>query len=109
MKLAHHEDLEIRTIKNFVDVLILKFLKVHPLSSGYQILKYLHNEYNILFSPGTVYNDIYSLERKNLIKGEGDENGRIYCLTEKGENALAVTAKTSKKIQELVYAILSED
>jgi DNA-binding PadR family transcriptional regulator len=108
MKLAHHDDLEIRTIKSFVDVLILKYLKTHPLSSGYQILKYLHNEFNILFSPGTVYNDIYSLERKNLIVGDGDENGRIYCVTEKGERALASTAKTSKKIQELVCAILSE-
>ncbi len=101
------EDLKVRTIKSFADILILKYLKSHPLNSGYQILKHLHEQYDILFSPGTIYNEIYSLERKNLIQGEGDENGRIYCLTEKGEKALTSTIKTSKQIQDLVCSILS--
>jgi DNA-binding PadR family transcriptional regulator len=108
MKAAHNDDLKIRTIKSFADILILKFLKLHPLNSGYQILKHMHEEYDILFSPGTIYNEIYALERKSLLKGEGDENGRIYCLTEKGERALCSTAKTSKQIQDLVCTILSE-
>jgi DNA-binding PadR family transcriptional regulator len=107
MKAAHNEDLKIRTIKSFADILILKYLKMHPLNSGYQILKHMHEEFDILFSPGTIYNEIYALERKCLIKGEGDENGRIYCLTEKGEKSLTSTAKTSKQIQELVCTILS--
>jgi DNA-binding PadR family transcriptional regulator len=108
MKPTHSQDLKIRTIKSFADILILKYLKAHSLSSGYQILRYLHEEYNILFSPGTVYNEIYLLERKKLIKGAGDEKGRIYCLSDKGEKALISTAKTSKQIQELVSNILSE-
>ena len=109
MKCAHNEDLKIRTIKSFADILILKFLKLYPLNSGYQILRHLHLEYDIVFSPGTIYNEIYSLERKKLIKGEGDETGRIYCLTDKGEQTLISTANSSSQIQGLVSRILSEN
>ncbi len=108
MKGSHNEDLKIRTIKSFADILILKYLKLHPLNSGYQILKHMHEEYDIFFSPGTIYNEIYALKNKGLIRGEGDENSTIYCLTEEGELALINSAKTSKQIQELVCTILSE-
>ena len=107
MKLNHIDDLKIRTVKSFTDILILKHLKSHPLSSGYQILRQLYDGYDILFSPGTVYNEIYLLERKGLIKSDGDDNGRIYCLTDEGQKALEKTAKTSKQIQEIVSEILS--
>jgi DNA-binding PadR family transcriptional regulator len=82
-------------------------LKEHSLSSGYQILRHLHEEFDVLFSPGTIYHQIYLLERKNLIKGEGDDNGRIYCLTEEGEKKLVSTVMASSQIQELVSNILS--
>ena len=107
MKLRHCEDLKSRTIKSFADILILKFLKVHALSSGYQILKHLHEEFDVLFSPGTIYHQIYLLERKNLIKGDGDDNSRIYSLTAEGEKKLASTVMASGQIQELVLNILS--
>lgn len=107
MKLRHSEDLKSRTIKSFADILILKYLKEHSLSSGYQILRHLHEEFDVLFSPGTIYHQIYLLERKNLIKGEGDDNGRIYSLTEEGEKKLVSTIIASNQIRELVSNILS--
>ena len=108
MKLQNNDDLETRIIKTFVDVLILKHLKKSPLKSGYQILRYLHGELNMSFSPATVYHAIYLLERKNLIQCHSDENGRIYALTDQGERTLKSTADSSIKIQNLVQSILSE-
>jgi len=108
MKLQNNDDLETRIIKTFVDVLILKHLKKSPLKSGYQILRYLHGELNMSFSPATVYHAIYLLERKNLIQCHGDQNGRIYALTDQGEQTLKLTADSSTKIQTLVDRILSE-
>jgi DNA-binding PadR family transcriptional regulator len=108
MKLQDSDDLETRIIKTFLDVLILKYLKKSPFNSGYQILQYLHDVLNMSFSPATVYHAIYLLERKNLIKCHGDENGRIYALTDQGERSLKSTADSSIKIQNLVHSILSE-
>jgi len=114
MKHGYVDDMKIRTIKCFTDIIILKYLKRHSLSNGYQIMKYLRGSYGLLFSPGTVYTAIYLLERKGLIKSDGlengrVENGRIYHLTDEGEKALNCTVETSKQIQELLSEILSKD
>ena len=108
MKNNGDQALDKRTIKSFVDILILKHLKKKPFISGYEILKYLHEEFDIPFSPGTVYHAIYLLERKTLVKGDGDELGRIYCLTNEGEKMLDDACKSKPQIQELVSSIFSE-
>lgn len=108
MKLQENDNLETRIIKTFLDILILKHLKKSPLNSGYQVLQYLHDTLNMSFSPATVYHAIYLLERKNLIECQGDENGRIYALTDQGERTLKSTADSIIKIQTLVHSILSE-
>ena len=113
MKQSYIDDLKIRTIKCFTDIIILKYLKRHSLSNGYQIIKYLNDDYGLLFSPGTVYSAVYLLERKGLIKADGGEkgrmeNGRIYHLTDEGEKTLNCTVETSKQIQEIVSEILSK-
>jgi DNA-binding PadR family transcriptional regulator len=108
MKNNSDQALDKRTIKSFVDILILKYLKKHPLISGYEILKYLHEEFDIPFSPGTIYHAIYLLERRALVKGDGDELGRIYCLTSEGEKTLDFACKSKLQIQELIASILSE-
>jgi DNA-binding PadR family transcriptional regulator len=109
MKPKRNDELTTRIIKNFSDILILKYLKIHPLSSGYEILKHLHETYNIVFSPGTIYHEIYMLERDSIIKSEGDANGRMYSLTAKGEKTLMATIKEGEKIQELIAGIFSEN
>jgi len=108
MKNQGDQDLDKRTIKSFLDILILKHLKKHPLISGYEILKHLHEEFDIPFSPGTIYHAVYLLERRTLVKGDGDELGRNYCLTIEGEKMLDSAYKSKPQIQELVSSILSE-
>ena len=109
MKLQRNDSLETRIIKSFVDILILRYLKMNEESSGYEILKHLHSDFDVLFSPGTVYHAIYVLERKNLIRSDGDCNGCIYTLTEEGEKSLSDTVESSLQIQNLVSNILSRD
>jgi DNA-binding PadR family transcriptional regulator len=105
MKQNRSKDLRVRVIKNFTDILMLKYLKQNPKSSGYQILRSLHEKYNILFSPGTIYNEIYALERKDFIASEGDETYRVYSLTEKGDQALNNMINESQVVQELTAGI----
>jgi DNA-binding PadR family transcriptional regulator len=108
MRCQEDQDLEARTIKNFVDILILKHLKDHPLISCYEILRYLQEELDIPFSPGTVYHMVSLLERRALIKGDSDERGRTYALTTKGEKRLDFAYKSKDQIQTLISTILSE-
>jgi len=109
MKPKRNEDLMTRIIKNFSDVLILKYLQICPLSSGYEVLRHLHEKYKITFSPGTIYHEIYLLEREKCVKSEGDQGCRLYSLTEEGEQALAEILNAGKEIQQLVANIFIEN
>ena len=82
MRPNRKDDLMARTIKTFSDSLILKHLKTNPLSSGYEILLKFHENFEINFSPGTIYHAIYLLERKKAIISEGEEMSRMYSLTD---------------------------
>jgi DNA-binding PadR family transcriptional regulator len=56
--------------------------------SGYDLVFRLHNKYDLLVSPGTVYALLYSLERQGLIKGKMEDRKRVYEITNSGlENA----------------------
>ncbi len=101
------QDLETRVVKSFADITILRYLKSHPNSSGYQVLRHMHMEYGVFCSPGTIYQEIYRLERRKLVEGESDGNARVYSLTDKGTKTLLDAAKTSKQITGLISNILS--
>lgn len=83
MRPNRSSDLKTRVLKNFTDILILKYLKQNPKSSGYQILHGLHDKHSVTYSPGTIYNVIYTLERNGLISSDGDTICRVYSLTAK--------------------------
>jgi DNA-binding PadR family transcriptional regulator len=103
---AESAPFEKRIIRNFTDLLILRHLQKYPLVSGYEILNYLRQKFDIPFSPGTIYNAIYSLERHGLIKGDGNELGRAYELTNEGGKTIDAAVKTRKRIQRLFLDIL---
>jgi len=105
MRPNRNDDLMARTIKTFSDILILKYLKTHPLCSGYEILVRFHEKFDINFSPGTIYHALYMLERKKAIKSEGDERSRMYSLTVEGEKALADILLAREEIHQLVENI----
>ena len=105
-KTAH--TLDRRIIQNFMDIIILKYLKNNHPVSGYDVIKYLHKKFHMLPSSGTVYSLLYSLERKNLIKGNMNQRKRVYKLTDQGEKLLRDVRITSNHIQAVFSSIFSE-
>ncbi|MFA5365772.1 MAG: PadR family transcriptional regulator, partial [Candidatus Bathyarchaeia archaeon] len=55
-----------RIIKSFVDIIIMAELRNGSLS-GYDIISYIHNKFQLLISSGTIYSLLYSLERNGFI------------------------------------------
>jgi DNA-binding PadR family transcriptional regulator len=100
------ENLRRRTIKTFMDVLILAELQQKSLS-GYDIISLIHKRFNVLVSSGTVYSLLYSLERKCLIAADVDQRKRVYTLTEKGEHTLETVNKANEEINNLVQNLIS--
>ncbi|MEM2110557.1 MAG: PadR family transcriptional regulator [Candidatus Bathyarchaeia archaeon] len=97
-----------RTIKNFMDILILAELGKAPLS-GYDVIISIYRKFSFLPSSGTVYSLLYALERKGLIRGGWNERKRIYVLTPKGEEIIETALTIQGKIENLITKIFSMD
>jgi DNA-binding PadR family transcriptional regulator len=102
------ENLRRRTIKTFMDILILAELQDKSLS-GYDIISIIHKRFNILVSSGTVYSLLYSLERKGLVAADVDQRKRVYTLTEKGEQTLETVGKANGEINGLVQTLIARN
>ncbi len=94
-----------RIIKNFMDIIIMTELRNGPLS-GYDVISYIHNKFNLLISSGTIYSLLYSLERNGLVEGVWDERKRIYKLTEKGQKTIETILNASDKIKGFIANLL---
>ena len=82
------KDIETRVVKSFLDILILIEMKKQNNLSGYDVTAFVNNKFGGILSPGTVYANLYSMERKGLIHGESDGRKTVYSLTEKGNNVI---------------------
>ncbi len=100
------ENLRRRTIKTFMDVLILAELQGKPLS-GYDIIGLVHKRFNVLVSSGTVYSLLYSLERKGLVAADLENRKRVYNLTDKGKQTLETVGRAHGEINGLVQNLIS--
>jgi len=94
-----------RIIRDFLDVLVLAELRNGPMS-GYDFMIFIHSKFHLLFSSGTVYSKLYSLERSGLISGSSNQRKRIYRLTKKGEKTVKTIMKDNDKIQFLMSTLL---
>jgi len=94
-----------RIIKNFMDIIILAELRKGPMS-GYDVISFIHNKFNLLVSSGTVYSLLYSLERNGLIEGTWNERKRVYRLTDKGAKTIETILSANDKIKNFITGLL---
>jgi DNA-binding PadR family transcriptional regulator len=78
------KNLKERIIKDFLDVIVLCELQNGSLS-GYDIISIIFRRYHFLISAGTVYSQLYKLERNGLIDCSLSEKKKIYRLTSHGK------------------------
>lgn len=95
-----------RTIKNFMDILILAELRKGRPMSGNDFIIFIHKKFRILISPGTAYSVLYAQERNGLIEGMWNGRKRVYKLTEKGEETIKIILGAKEKIQRFMTTLL---
>ncbi len=100
-------ELNERVIKSFLDIVIMAKLKSEELS-GYDFIAFINKRFDMLISAGTVYSLLYSLERKQLIEGSGEERRRTYKLTEKGNKTVDTILREHSKIEGFMANILKQ-
>jgi len=75
-------------VRSFLDTIILSEIKKAEYIGGYTLMGVVRKKFGFLMSAGTIYTHLYSLERKNLIKGAISGETRKYALTKKGTDTI---------------------
>jgi len=101
------DELNERVIKSFLDIVVMAKLKSEEFS-GYDFISFINKQFDMLISAGTVYSLLYSLERKQLIEGSGEERRRTYKLTEKGNQTIDTILREHSKIEGFMANILKQ-
>lgn len=99
------DELQRRLVRNFIDIVVLKELSNKSLN-GYEVIAFIHRKFNILLSSGTVYSQLYYLERKGLIQCHLNHRRRDYVLTEKGRGTLRAIMNIKEKIKAVMQILL---
>ena len=96
-------------IKNLLNIIILLRIKCKATLSGYDLLEHTQEKYKIKLSAGTIYYQLYSLERKHLVEGAMDSSGkRLYSLTPDGLKATDIILSSKKQIERVIALIFEE-
>jgi len=98
-------EIQERILKSFLDVLIMTELRKEP-KSAYDIISFIHKRFHLLMSSGTVYSNMYLLERDGLIQGSWSQRRRVYILTDKGKKTIQVIMWINNQIQLFVANVL---
>jgi DNA-binding PadR family transcriptional regulator len=105
LKLELKPILRERSLKAFLDLAILCALTEHSMT-GYEINRLFLKKYRIFIGPSTIYSKLTSMERKGWIKCVRNRAGRVYSLTEKGQQTAANMTGITKEIQGFIRTIL---
>jgi len=104
MKSNTFEMMQKRIVHVFLDIIILKELRKHPLS-GYDIISLIHKKFHILLSSGTAYSYLYALERNGFIRGTYLSRRRTYTLTDSGKQTIDELINLKDKISRSISII----
>jgi DNA-binding PadR family transcriptional regulator len=96
-----------RILADFLDVFILIQIKRLGSLGGYDLLVALKRDFFVSLSAGTIYSQLYILERRGLILGTFDGDKTTFVLTPKGQAALAVFCDSSGELADFMKGIFS--
>lgn len=99
------DEIELRVVKEFLDVIMLIELQEHKQLSGYDLALLQNQKFKISLSPGTVYATLYNMERRGLILGQVNGKKTTFILTPKGEEAISALGKNIKTVKDFLNNI----
>ena len=108
LKSEVEKQLRERVLKNFLDVLILSKLENSEPMSGYDFIGFIHEEFGIIISTGTIYSNLYALERDGFIKGYQSQGKRVYKMSNTGMQFIEETCQAIDPVKNWIEKIMKK-
>lgn len=88
-----------RVVRAFLDLIVLmKLSEGCEALGGYDFVKLVGEEFDVMLSAGSVYSVLYSMEREGLIQGISKRRKRVYTLTDNGEAKVKAVSEEKTKV-----------
>jgi DNA-binding PadR family transcriptional regulator len=100
-------ELKEEVLKDHLNIFILTSIKSGGELSGYDLLLQFREKFEIQISAGTIYAQLYALERKQLIECKLKSDIRKYTLTAKGSKTLDIVLALKPQILGLVDSVFT--
>jgi DNA-binding PadR family transcriptional regulator len=97
-----------QNVKKSLQIIILSLLKQQPMC-GFDIIKSLVHNFNVLLSQGTVYPILYSLEKEGYLKTviKSDNKTKLYVPTEMAHEYIERQIREYIQAQEKILALIA--
>lgn len=97
-------------VKKSIDVIILSILQKEPMC-GFDIIKTIVHNFNVLLSQGTVYPILYSLKEAGYLETQvkPDNKTRVYIPTESGREHFQNKIRDYALAQERILGLMQEN
>ena len=104
-------ELRERCIKNALDLIILAALKGKSMLGAYDLIGFVHRNFNITISPGTLYPKLFSLEGRGLVKTEWRASTtrlrkKVYYLTDEGKEMIDTLFDSFMEVNREIFSFL---
>jgi len=104
------KEIQTKLAKGLLDLIILQFLKSHPMH-GYEVITKIRKSFGIYFGPSTIYPLLTSLEKKKYVASQWDMSSerprKVYHLTNDGNTMLNFTENSLNLICQKISAPIS--
>jgi DNA-binding PadR family transcriptional regulator len=100
------QELRERTVKSFLDFLILAILAKNLSMSADDLAKYIHQKLKVQLILGILCSHLFHLERHGLILRDPIKNRKSYRITQKGKRKVDIAKKHKKATKWLIDQIL---
>ena len=97
-----------KVIKQFIDLIILSALRNRPMS-GYDLIVFIKNKYELKVSPGKVYQHLNIMARDGLLASILTPSKREYELTDLGRKIMEVMENPEGRLVKFLLTLLLED
>lgn len=91
-----------RTLKRFLDLLILSKLENSEPLGGYDFIRLIHEQFGVLISSGVIYYTLSILEREGFIKGYTSQTKRVYKITNKSKQFIEAAHRAMDSVQDWI-------
>ena len=106
MKLELEPNVRERSLRAFLDLVMIRLLAQHSMSS-YEINKALTKEFGVTIGPSTIYSKLSTLEKHGSIRCVKGRSGNVYSLTEQGHQIVSDMPTLIEEICTFTKVILS--